>query len=156
MNGSLGVAAGLGAVTGLRSMLALAWVSRELHGRRRRYRRPRRLESWLGDAVVSRALTALAAGELIADKLPAVPERIQPGSLVGRQAIGALLGAVAAGQDCRWAGAAVGASAALAGSVLGYWLRREAVRATLLPDAAIALVEDAITLAATRELATEL
>lgn len=156
MSRSLGIAAGLGVVTGLRSLQGLAWVARELAGRRRRFGREPRLEAWLGDEAVARALAVLAAGELLADKLPDVPARIQPGPLFGRQVIGGLLGAVAAGEDARWMGAAVGAGGALVGAYLGWFLRAEVARATLLPDAAVALIEDTVAVAAARELAAEL
>jgi uncharacterized membrane protein len=156
MNGSLGVAAGLGAVTGLRSMQAVAWVARELSDRRSRFRRPPRLEAWLGQDAVAGVLGVMAAGELLADKLPGLPARVQPGPLFGRQAIGALVGAVAAGEDARWAGALVGAGAALVATYVGWFLRREVVRATGLPDAAVALVEDSIAVSAARELVAEL
>ena len=156
MRKSLGTAAGLGAVTGLRTMTAAALVARELSQEERpRWRRPRRprLERWLEEPAVARTLQVLAAGELIVDKLPGAPDRIAPPGLASRGIVGGLLGALCAGEDRRLAGAAVGAVAAVAAAFAGWWLRREAVRATYLPDAAIALAEDAVAVATARELA---
>lgn len=159
MKRSLGTAVGLGAVTGLRSLTGAALLARELsHEERPRWRSHRRsrLERWLEEPAVARTLQVLAAGELIADKLPGTPDRIAPPSLAGRAVIGGLLGAICAGEDRRSAGAAVGAGAAVAAAFAGWWLRREAGRATYLPDAAIAIAEDAVAVAAGRELTAEI
>lgn len=157
MTGSLGVAVGLGAVTGLRSFTGLAMVARELRdrnaGRWWRNRRAGRLERWLSEPAVAGAVQVLAVGELLGDKLPGVPDRTDPGPLGGRMVIGALLGALVAGEDRSVVGAAAGALGALAGAYAGWWLRREAGRATFLPDSAVALAEDAMAVAAARELA---
>lgn len=159
MNGSLGTAAGLGAVTGLRSLTGAALVARELSGRdgvsRWRTRRGPRLERWLAEPAVARTLQVMAAGELLVDKLPGMPDRIAPASLAARAVIGGILGALVAGEDRRVEAGAVGAAAAVAASVAGWWLRREARRATYLPDAALAVAEDAVAVAAGRELAAE-
>lgn len=152
----LGAAAGMGAVTGLRSLTGLAMVSRELSDRRRLPRHASRLEEWLAADMVAIALTGMAIGEMVVDKLPAVPDRVNPGSLVGRAVIGGALGAIAGGRDDRALGAAAGVAGALAGSFAGWLLRREAGRRTPLPDMAVALAEDAMAVAAARELAREL
>ena len=123
-------AAGLGAVTGLRSMTGLAATSRELADRWWLGRRASRLEQWLADDTVAAGLTILAAGELIADKMPGVPDRVTPGPLLGRGAIGAVLGGIAAGPERRGLGALVGAAAALLSSYVGWLLRGEIGRAT--------------------------
>lgn len=152
----LGTAAGLGAVTGMRSMMGLAALSRDLSDRSRLPRRATSLEHWLAEDLVAITLSALALGELVADKLPAAPDRTETGALLGRGAIGGLLGAIAAGPDDRALGAAVGAAAALAASYAAWFLRREAGRATLVPDPVLALAEDAMAITAARELAKEL
>jgi uncharacterized membrane protein len=56
--------------------------------------------TWTGLAAVSsRTPTRLAAaGELIYDKVPSVPRRVAPSSLIGRVAAGAVLGAIVAGR----------------------------------------------------------
>lgn len=156
MNQKLWTAAGLGAVSGLRTLTGVASVSRELAGRRRLPRSASRLEAWLADDLVAAAVTGLALGELVADKLPGLPDRVAPGPLFGRATVGGVLGALAAGADHRAAGAVAGMAGAVAGAYLGWFLRREAARVTLLPDPAIALVEDAVAVTAGRELAAEL
>lgn len=152
MNDSLLTAAGLGAVTGLRSLQGLAWTSRELAGRRTR-RRATRLERWLADDTVATILAGLAVGELVADKLPGVPARITPGPLLARAVIGALVGSVAAGRRDAAVGAAVGAAAAAAGAFTGWFLRTEIRRVTTLPDPAVAVVEDAAAVLGARRFA---
>ena len=156
MKGSLATAAGLGAVTGSRSMLAAAVTARELSSRRRLPRGSGRLERWLARSGTSKALMAMAAGELIADKVPGIPDRVAPGPLTGRALIGALLGAAAVDADHRATGAFAGAAGAIAGSFAGWFLRRETGRVTMLPDAAIAIGEDAVALTAARELVRQL
>jgi uncharacterized membrane protein len=155
MKTSLWTAAGLGAVSGLRTLQPLAWTSRRL-ARKRIPRSATRVERALADSRVANALSAMAALELAGDKLPAVPHRIAPGPLAGRAAVGALVGAIAAGRDHTVAGAVVGAGSAIAAAVAAWAVRRELGRATMLPDAAIAMAEDAIAIAAARELTRDL
>lgn len=135
-------------------MTGLAAVSRELAA----HRVPRRagpLRRWLAHDRAAHTLTAMAVGELAVDKLPGIPDRIGPGPLGGRSAIGALLGALAVDRH-PILGGLVGAAAATAAAYGGWFLRREAGRATLLPDTVIALVEDAVAVAGARELADRL
>lgn len=151
MKRSLATAAGLGFVSGLRSMQGLAWVSRDLSSRRVP-RRAGRLERWLARDDVALLLTAGAVGELAVDKLPGIPDRIAPPPLLGRAAAGGVVGAVAAGRGQEAVGATLGAVAAVAGTFAGWFVRREAGRRTGLPDAVLALVEDAVAIASAREL----
>ena len=148
MSHRLLAAAGLGAATGLRSMSGLALASRELADR------PAgdadALREWLADDTVSYVLTGLAIGELVADKLPEVPDRIDPAPLVARGVIGAAVGAVAGGEDYWAAGAVIGAAAAVASAWVGWAVRKEAGWATGLPDAVLAFFEDAAALATAR------
>ena len=156
MNQWIGTAAGLGAISGLRSMTGLAMASRELSHRRRLPRHASRLEEFLAGDRVALTFSALALGEIVADKLPGIPDRISPGPLFGRGLMGGILGALAAGHDHRAAGAAIGVASAIIGSYVGWLVRREAGRATMLPDIVFALAEDAAALAAAHELASEL
>ncbi|NIP78133.1 MAG: DUF4126 domain-containing protein [Gemmatimonadetes bacterium] len=151
MKEELITAAGLGAVTGLRSMAGLAMTARELSGRRVP-RRAGRLHRWLARDAVAATLGVMAVGELIVDKLPGVPDRVGPGPLGGRTTLGALLGALAVDGN-RLAGAAVGAAAAVTAAYGGWFLRREFGRATMLPDPFVAVAEDALALAGAREMA---
>jgi hypothetical protein len=91
------------------------------------------------------AAAALAVtGELAADKLPAMPSRLQPPSLAVRCAAGAGAGAAFAGQARAAAvlPTVVGGGAALAASYAGVawresaWARTSPVRAALAEDAA--------------------
>lgn len=152
MTRSLRIAAGLGAVTGLRSMQGLAWVSQALAGRHPA-RGASRLERLLSHDLVAGALTLAAAGELAADKHPSTPDRIHPGVLLGRAAAGAAVGSVAAGRNRQLLGTLVGASCAIAGAYAGWFLRREAGRVTPLPDIAFALVEDVLAVSLAKRLA---
>jgi uncharacterized membrane protein len=153
MNRSLAVAAGLGAVSGLRTMQALAWVSRDLSSRRVP-RGASGLERLLARRDVAFLLRGLASGELAADKLPVIPDRITLPPLLGRALAGAAVGSVAAGRSREAAGAALGASAAVVGTFTGWFLRREIGRVTHIPDLAVALAEDALAVALARALTT--
>jgi uncharacterized membrane protein len=120
-------AAVLGTVTGARTFLAPAALA--LRGR-------------LGDGALGKvakvALPVLAAGELVADKLPMAPPRVEGPGLVGRVVAGALSGRVVA--DAR--GARVGAAFALASTYPSQQLRSQLVQHTPLPDVACAVPED--------------
>lgn len=138
------LAAGLGIVAGLRSMTAPAVLSRASRiGPLGLAGSPFRL---FGHSAVGTTLAVLAAGELIADKLPFVPSRTKPGPLTGRALSGALCGAIvcnAAGESVL-NGACLGALGAVAGSFAGRELRRLASDRGPVPGWAGALAEDAI------------
>ena len=87
-------------------------------------------------------------GEMIADKLPSIPDRIEPGPLLGRAVLGSMAGGVFAQLqgESGVLGAALGGAAALAGSYAGYHARRALVRESGLPDLPVALCEDVISL----------
>lgn len=151
MSQRLLAAAGLGAVTGMRSMTGLAMAAHELSDR------PAGeidgLRRWLASDPVAIALSALAIGELVADKMPEIPDRIDPGPLAGRGVMGALVGAIAGGEEYWIAGAVVGAVAAVTAAWVGWSVRKEAGWATGLPDPVIAVAEDAVAIAGAREAA---
>ncbi len=115
-------AAVLGTVTGARTFLAPAALA--LRGR-------------LGKAAKF-ALPALAAGEIVGDKLPMAPPRVQGPGLIGRVVSGAVSGRVSGGAR----GARVGASFALAATYPSQALRSQIVARTPLPDIACAIPED--------------
>jgi uncharacterized membrane protein len=141
----------LGAATGLRSTIAPAMLSR----------------AHTVPPAVRTVLHAAAAGELVADKLPGMPSRLEPGPLVARFVIGALAGGVLAGRDRAAAvdgavppsavlvgavlrGAVLGAAGALAGAFAGYHARRALTHGAGLPDLPVAVIEDTIAIAAAR------
>jgi uncharacterized membrane protein len=144
MNSSLVflLAFGIGLVTGLRSMTGpalvcwaahLGWLNLE----------DSRL-AFMGSTVATYGFSVLALGELVADKLPFVPNRTSPGPLFGRIVLGALSGAaisVAAGQSTV-AGAIFGGVGGVIGAFAGYRARAGLVKNSGLPDWVIALAED--------------
>jgi uncharacterized membrane protein len=115
-------AAVLGTVTGARTFLAPAALA--LRGR-------------LGK-VAKYTLPVLAAGELVGDKLPSAPPRIEGPGLVGRVVAGAFAGRVSGGNP----GLRAGATFALASAYPSQLLRRQTVERTPLPDIACAVPED--------------
>jgi uncharacterized membrane protein len=100
----------------------------------------------------------LAAGELVADKLPFTPNRTGAGPLLGRALTGGLSGAVVCSANRRSvaAGALIGAAAAVGAAYGAYELRQQAGQRMHLPDAIIALAEDALVAALGTALVTRL
>jgi len=88
----------------------------------------------------------LASFELVADKMPWIPDRITTMSLVARGVMGALTGACVAATGGQWAGigAACGATGGIAGAFAGYHARLRSTIALGMPDIYVALVEDLI------------
>jgi uncharacterized membrane protein len=133
----------IGVVAGLRSMTAPAvviWGARVgwLHAE----------GSWLSavDAPIAAYIaSALAIGELIADKLPKTPSRKSLGPFIVRVLFGVLCGAALGAQnDLLIGGLVAGAIGAVAGTLGGYEARMRLVRATGGKDFPIALLEDAV------------
>lgn len=90
-----------------------------------------------------------AVGELVGDKLPATPTRLQPPGLAARLVAAALGSAAIAVRDERspWLSATVGATAALAASFGGArW--RQTASASFGRDLPGALIEDAVVVGA--------
>ncbi len=87
-----------------------------------------------------------AAGEMIADKLPMVPNRTAAGPLLGRALTGAISGAVVCSARRRsvLAGALIGAAFAVGAAYGAYELRKRLGKKLHLPDIVIALGEDAV------------
>jgi len=133
----------IGVIAGLRSMTAPAAVSWAaqlgwLHIE----------NTWLaflGFRFTPYIFTALALGELIADKLPKTPSRKAPGPFAGRILMGALSGAaLGASSGTLLGGLVAGAVGAVVGTLGGYEFRARLVRATGGKDLPIALLEDVI------------
>jgi len=99
----------------------------------------------------NRALAVLAAGELIADKLPKTPSRIRPIPLAFRALAGGVCGAaIFSSENSEPAtGALLGAASALAGAFGGYSVR-QAIDRRGIPDFISALGEDTLVVAAGR------
>lgn len=129
----------LGAASGLRSQLGVATVvARSDSSLPQIFRHP----------LTRRLLLVAAAGELIADKLPATPSRLAPPGIAGRLLLGALAaGLFAETQRAPWRpAAAIGASSAAVAAKLGHDLRARLARHA--PDPAVAVAEDALALGA--------
>ena len=117
------LAVGIGIVAGLRSLTApavVAWGAHlnwlNLHGSRL---------AFMGSTAAVAIFSLLAIGELIADKLPTIPNRTSPAPLAARIVTGGLCGAclyAAAGQSLV-AGALLGGISAVVGAFLGYGIR---------------------------------
>jgi uncharacterized membrane protein len=91
-------------------------------------------------------LVVAAAGELVVDKLPTTPSRLEPSGLAGRLAMGALAASLfAQTRQAPWLpAAAIGASSAAIAAKIGHDVR--ARLAQQVPDAAVAVVEDELAL----------
>jgi uncharacterized membrane protein len=108
--------------------------------------------AFLGSSAAIAIFTLLALGELVADKLPKTPSRTAAVGLSARILLGALCGAaltLASQQSSSWLlGAVLGAIGGIAGAFAGYQARTRLVRALKVPDIVIALIEDAVAIAA--------
>jgi uncharacterized membrane protein len=100
----------------------------------------------LASPAASKVLKILAAGEMLADKLPVIPSRVSAGPLIARIASGAISGAAVSAADKKQAGtgAVLGGVAAVAGAYGFYHLRRRIGEEVSVPDAVLGVVEDAI------------
>jgi uncharacterized membrane protein len=134
----------LGMIAGLRSMTAPAVTSWAAHlGWLNLRASPL---AFMGATVTTALFTLFAISELIADKLPRTPSRLNVGPLVARVVLGGLSGAAlctAAGESLL-AGAVIGGVGGVAGASVGYHVRRMLTHQMRLPDVAVALIEDAI------------
>jgi uncharacterized membrane protein len=141
------LAAGIGAIAGLRTFTPLAVVS---HAARRNLLPLRRSRlGVLRSSTTANTLAAFAVGELVADKLPSTPSRLDAGPLVARVLSGAACAAAIStgARQCGRtvaAGAAVGGLAAIGGALIGYHVRRAITSNLNVPDPAIALLEDMV------------
>jgi uncharacterized membrane protein len=137
-------AAALGALSGMRSMAGLTTLSRRFGKRRSRHRAGRLLSNRL----VRRALPVLAIGELIADKLPFLPDRTTPLPLAGRALIGSVLGGLVATEERASVllGAGIGAVTAVATAYVAVHARKFAHDRLSIPDAVVGGFEDTLVL----------
>jgi uncharacterized membrane protein len=136
----------IGVIAGLRSMTApavVSWAARLgwLH-----------LEgtplAFLGSPITSYILTALALGELVADKLPTTPSRKTLAPFMGRIGTGALSGAaIGAASGGLLGGLIAGALGGAFGTLGGYEFRSRLVKAIGGKDLPVAILEDVIAIA---------
>lgn len=135
----------VGVIAGMRSMSAPAFTNAYL-ARQRSPELANSALSLLGSRRVATALKVAAAGEMIADKLPIIPDRISPGPLVARALSGALCGAALCRAEGRSleGGAIAGGLSAIVSTYALYHLRRKIGEARVVPDVALGFAEDAI------------
>lgn len=99
--------------------------------------------------LVAKGFKLLAAGELVADKLPGTPNRTAPPVLLGRLLSGALVGATwyQAQRGRAWSGAVLGGAVAVAATFISFALRMGVSQRFGLPVALVGVGEDALVLA---------
>ncbi|GAA2366994.1 hypothetical protein Cme02nite_29340 [Catellatospora methionotrophica] len=143
----------LGMATGMRSQLGLAALAVAMsRGGRKKGKKSRGFSSMVQSQVLSsplvrKSLVATAATELVADKLPSTPSRLNKGPLLARLALGGLAGGLLGWSDGRGigraaAGAALGATGAGLGAYGGYHVRAALDGRTQVADRYWALAED--------------
>ncbi|HEY0564186.1 MAG TPA: hypothetical protein VGC88_01310 [Terriglobales bacterium] len=141
---SIWKAFGFGFITGHRSLMGIAWLARaakdnrvDVHGSP---------FSALKRSSVANTIAILAGGEVVADKLPGVPDRIQPPVFAARIGLGALCGAIVGISESEDVPqyAMLGGVGAVVGTLAGYYGRRYLTTEVGVPDFEVALVEDAI------------
>ncbi len=137
----------LGAVAGMRTMMAPALLSSALKKRPSKRLRRSNLR-FMQSGSTATVFKLLAAGELIGDKLPMTPKRTEVGGLIGRGLSGALVGATLAKtqKQSPLAGASAGLSSALVSAYTFYLLRKKLSEETKLPDILWAGSEDVLAL----------
>lgn len=142
---SILAATGFGLLAGMRSMGAPALVSNYV-AQNRKEELQNTAVSFLESNGVATLLQLLAAGEVIADKLPFVPARTTTASLVWRGVSGAVVGATVGAVTRRQIAvtALLGSAAALGGAYAAYHSRRYAKEQWGLPDALLGVIEDGI------------
>lgn len=133
---SLFAAAAFGALSGGRSAIGPALLALE---------KKQRTGIFGGQRIarVASALQAVAAAELVADKLPFTPSRTKALSLIARATSGGMVGA-ALSPRLRAVGAAVGAAAALAATFGLHRLRRGLTNRLGVPNLLAGALEDAL------------
>jgi len=100
--------------------------------------------AWTGRLSIAIAFTVLAIGEMIADKLPRIPDRISAAPLMTRLILGGLIGSIAAtamdGPGLE--GVLLGVVGAALGAFTGFMVRRDMVQRIGCADWKVALAED--------------
>jgi uncharacterized membrane protein len=127
----------LGAASGLRSQIGVAAIA---------VRSDPSLPRILRQPWTRRVLAAAAVGELIADKLPGTPSRLEPTGIAARLILGGLAATLhAQTRRSPWPPAAgIGAASAIVAAKVGHDLRAEGAKH--VPDPLVAVVEDSIAL----------
>ncbi|WP_114938066.1 DUF4126 family protein [Mucilaginibacter endophyticus] len=140
---------GIGTLAGMRTLSAPVITTHILSNHP-----SKRLEKsslrFMQSTTVAAVLKVLSVTELIADKLPSTPNRIEPAGVAGRGLSGALAGAsiykAVGGKTLT--GALIGGAAAIAASYASYYLRKNIVKANHIADPLIGAAEDALVIGA--------
>jgi uncharacterized membrane protein len=109
---------------------------------------PSYITGFANKTVTTAILGVMAAGELVADKLPSTGSRIAAGGLIGRCLSGALSGwAICRVEKANaLSGALFGLTAALGSSFACYYLRKGLVKKFHLYDPIVGAAEDLLTI----------
>jgi uncharacterized membrane protein len=130
----------LGVVSGMRSMMVPALAARKAA------EDPQGMPDVLTRPHTRAALGLMAAGELVADKLPFTPSRTVLPSLLFRAISGAVVGAAFASsrRGSPAVGAVVGALGAVAGTYGAYYARQLVDKKLNVADPLVGMAEDAL------------
>jgi uncharacterized membrane protein len=136
-------AAGFGIIAGMRSGSAPALLSNHFCKHKNNALRGSKWK-WFCSKPASNIFSVMAAGEVLADKMPSIPDRISPPGLAGRAVSGALAGMVLdkATKGRTPVAPLVGAGAAIAAAFASFYGRKALSRK--IADRKIAVVEDLI------------
>jgi uncharacterized membrane protein len=134
----------MGLVAGMRSMTPIAVIS--WAARRNLPSSQTPPLSILSSPAVSKVTLALAAAELLGDKMRSAPDRIIVPGILARVATGAIAGAAVAPRQDRPLGAVLGATVAVGAAYLTFRLRKYAIRNG--GQTSTGLIEDAVALSA--------
>jgi len=133
----------MGMIAGMRSLTPVAAIS--LAARRDLLPGNTRIARLVGGRAFSSAAVALAAGELLGDKLPIAPDRIVAAGMAARVLSGAVAGIVLAPREQQRVAAVLSAAAAVGAAYLTFGLRKRAIRR--YGQTSTGIVEDALAVA---------
>ena len=139
---------GFATLAGMRSMSAPAFLS-HYFSRKPHAGLDGSMLRFMQKPLTAKALKVMAAGEMVADKLPATPDRIASPVLLGRLLSGALVGAAwyKSRHGSALGGGVLGGLAAVAATFVSYALRTGISKQTATPVALVGVGEDALVVA---------
>lgn len=145
---TVGKAVGLGVIAGMRSMAAPALMSGAAALKKDNPLNNSPFKAMCTPPAAG-LLGALAAGEMVMDKLPFAMDRTSVPALLGRAGSGALVGAAvfSCAKQKTWLGALIGAATAVGAAYGTYHLRKYATDKLKVPNPVAGVVEDAIAVA---------